>query len=212
MFARVKRIDERYRQQPAPPQPNPYMPPQQLPYPASTGYTPSVRVGFFRRAMRFMLRRTLYTGARTSRVLRPFRLALGITLPLLAVIALLTTALLWNVIVGPKPVFSQAAAIPPAPAVENFIVGQRTFDGGKMWDSLNSDFQDALANRGLSRESLQEQMQQQKSAGQSVPRAMYIGGAPIKSGGAMYFYLLNGTKSSSFIFTVDAKGKIADIK
>jgi hypothetical protein len=202
----------------APPQQPMYLAPAQPSSYQQPAPPPVRRPNIIKRSLRFLLRRGLYVGVVIGRVLAPFKLALFITLPLLALVGVLTTALMWNRIAALAPPVARVESLPPASEVETFLEGQRTYDAEKMWNSFNSTFKARLMDRGLTVDQLKQQVEDERMSGQSYMRPVYIGGVPLKSGGAMYFYLINayapnssGASPISYVFTVDAKGKIASV-
>jgi hypothetical protein len=169
--------------------------------------------------MRLLLRRTLYLAVRMGRGLWPHRLTIALVLPLLALIGVMASAMFWDRVATAGPAFSRADSIPPGSEVEKFLDGQRTYNAEKMWDSFSAEFKASLLDRGASMDTLKAQAQNEKLAGQSYPKTIYIGGVSLNDGGAIYFYLVD-VKSpradrngpTSYVFTVDDKGKIARIE
>ena len=129
---------------PVPPSPPAY-PAQQLYQPqAYATAQPTQQSSIFKRALRYLLRRTMYGGVRIGRLLAPFRLAFFIIVPLFVLVGLLTTVLMWERIAGPPTPVARVESLPPSPQVEAFLEGQRTFDAEKMWNSFSSGFQARL--------------------------------------------------------------------
>lgn len=205
----------------------PPVPPSSSVYPAQhqpyqpQAYTPVQSTGrpnIVKRGLRYLLRRTMYGGVLMGRALAPFRIALFIVVPLLILIGVLTSVLVWDRLAGPPTPVARVESLPPSPEVEAFLEGQRTFDADKMWNSFSSSFKARLMDSGLNIDQLKERAQNERMAGRSYLQPVYVGGVPLKTGGAMYFYLINargpsipGDGAISFVFTVDNKGKIISV-
>ena len=201
---------------PPPPPHNPYAPQAQQTYAQqSPSFAPARKPNVIKRFFRFLLRRTMYAGVVIGRVFAPFKVSLAIILPLLAVVGVLTSMLFWERIAGPAPVVQRAESLPPSPEVEAFLQGQRTSDAEMMWNSLSPTF---IERNNITLDSVKRVLQDDRLSGKTYLPPLYIGGVSLKSGGAMYFYLVNARAPSvegnypiSFVFTVDSKGKIADL-
>src|SRR5262249_30833928 len=109
-------MDQGYQQQPSPgppslpPQPGTYpivQQPYYLPAPVAAPAARVSRAGVFGRIMRLLLGRLLYVSVRIGRGLWPYRVTIGLMLPLLAIIGVLSTALMWDQIAGTKPTFAR---------------------------------------------------------------------------------------------------------
>ncbi|MFO7168072.1 MAG: hypothetical protein DIU80_008585, partial [Chloroflexota bacterium] len=110
-----------------------------------------------------MLRRFLYGVVLVARALRPFAGAVIVGTISLVVIGWLSWQL-W----GPKPggpSFERAESIPPAPAVQNYLQGRKSFDAELMWDSFSTSFQMAQLSQGASKAMLQSQANTEKLMG-----------------------------------------------
>jgi hypothetical protein len=204
------------QQQPPPAYQAPALPPgYQPPY----GYAPPApprpgRLAVFGRMLRLLLRRFLRGVVLLGRALRPFALPIAITLVLGGVIAWMGWQL-W----GPKavaPPDPRVAALPPAPAVESFIQGQRNFNADQMWASFSTGFQSAQLQRGASKDTLQARADNERLRGLKYVNYAYIGGVKLEDGGGMYFYAvdleLQGQRAKlPMIISVDGDGKIVRI-
>jgi hypothetical protein len=166
---------------------------------------------------RLLLIRIIRGFGAFGRALRPHALTLAILVISLGVIGWLS-ALLWMPS-GDMPSFSRADSIPPAVAVENFLRGQQNFDGAQMWDSLSEAVKAQLLSRGDSKPTWETRAQMEKRSGQKYGNFQYIGGVGLPDGGSMYFYLVDVESPrpdrggpTSYVFTVDADGKIVNIE
>jgi len=122
--------------------------------------------------------------------------------------------LLW----GPKaaaPAFDRAESLPPAPAVENFIKGQQSYDADMMWDAYSTDYQAAQLADGATKANLQAQANSQRTMGLKYTHYDYIGGVKTEDG-SLYFYSVDLSLQSQharlhMIFRADNDGKIVGI-
>lgn len=194
----------------------PAYPPPPPPYPYYDAPQTTPRrsgAGTLGRALRLILRRTLYGLALLGRALRPFWLPLLIFLVMGGVIAWMALQL-W----GPKPSGQQVPdtrvpAMAPAVAIEDYIRGQQTYNADLMWSSYSSRYQASQLEQGASKETLQVQADTEKTRGLKYVNYDYIGAVSLDGGGGMYFYSvdleLQGQRGTlPMIFTVDSDGKV----
>jgi hypothetical protein len=111
----------------------------------------------------------------------------------------------------------QVAAIPPAAAVEDFLRGQQTYDADLMWASLSPELRQALEGREITHDSLAQQAESERRAGQRYGGFNYIGGVALAGSQRMYFYTVAIASSQKnetvpFVFTVGRDGKIVNIR
>jgi len=168
------------------------------------------------RLSRLLLIRALRGLVPVGRALWPYRLTLGVSAVLLAIIAWMAL-LLW---MPPPdaPAFTRVASIPPAPAVERFIKGQQTYDGELMWESLSEEAKAQLLSRGDSKATWQARAEMDKRIGQIYRKYDYVGGVKLQHGG-IFFYLVDVVSPqperngpTSYVFTVDEDGKILSVE
>ncbi len=170
------------------------------------------------RALRLLLRRLFYGLTLLGRALAPHKLALGLALPLLALVMLLAGYLVWERI-GPSAAgFARADSIPPGSNVETYLNAQRQYDVDQMWESFSPSLQASLLDQGRTKNTMRAQFQNQKLAGLSYLKSSYIGGVKLSKGGALYFYVVDvrlpqgaGNDKIPFTFTVDEEGKITGV-
>jgi hypothetical protein len=213
-------MDERYQQQS--PGPAVYPPQQYAPQPPA-GYQPVAtrppsRANIFVRMLRLLLRRLFYGLTLLGRRLAPHKLAIGIALPLLALVVALAGYLVWERISPSSPSFARADSIPPGGNVETYLNAQRKYDVDQMWDSFSPSLQASLLDQGRTKNTMRAQFQNQKLAGLSYLKSSYIGGVKLTKGGALYFYVVDvrlpqgaGNEKAPFTFTVDEEGKITGV-
>lgn len=166
------------------------------------------------RTIRLLLRRLLYGLIIAGRVLRPFAIPLIIFVVLGSIIGWMGFQL-W----GPKPdapADTRAAAIPPAPAVEDFLKGQQSYDADMMWSAYSTAYQAAQLERGASKETLQAQADNLRLRGLKYVKYDYVGGVNLDGNGGMYFYAveldLQGQRAKlPMILTVGNDGRIVRI-
>lgn len=172
-----------------------------------------------RRVPRVLLRRFLRAVINIGRIL--CRYAAGILIALLLGVVAIETYWLVQVLTPPaeEPATRQTAVLPPAPAVQRFIRGQQTYDATLMWEALGEQLRTTGRERGLSLQSLQNQVEQERQSGQRYVEYEYIGGVNLSDGKSMFFYVVqvespqperNGT--ISYVFTVGTDGKIIHIE
>jgi hypothetical protein len=111
----------------------------------------------------------------------------------------------------------RVAALAPAPAVENFLRGQQTFDADLMWESFSDEFRQTLEGREFTRDTLAQRVETERQAGQRYSGYKYIGGLQLGGRQAMYFYAVDFTSPKergtlSFVFTVGSDGKIVNVQ
>lgn len=213
-------MDERYQQQSH--GPAAYPPQQYAPQP-TTGYQPVAphrpsRGNIFARTLRLLLRRLLYGLTLLGRALAPHKVAIGLALPLLALVIALSGYLVWERIGPSAPSFTRAESIPPGSTVESYLNAQRKYDVDQMWDSFSPSLQASLLDQGRTKNTMRAQFQNQKLAGLSYLKSSYIGGVKLSKGGALYFYVVDvrlpqgaGNEQVPFTFTVDEEGKITGV-
>lgn len=194
----------------------PTLTPGQVP-PSPQFYAAPAAPGRFlvlRRTLRLLVRRLLYGLVRLGRATRPFAAFLVIILLLTCVTGWLAVQLWWPR--AADTVDTRVSAVLPAPAVENFIKGQSSYDADLMWSAYSAEYQATQLQRGASKETLQVAANREKSSGLRYVHYDYIGGVPLEGGGGMYFYavqleLQQQRAKLPIIFTVDEDGKIVRI-
>jgi hypothetical protein len=103
-------------------------------------------------------------------------------------------------------------------ATEDYLYGNRDYDGARMWNSLSSDAQQRLAQAGGSVDDLQRQMQAAKDRGLKLEEFSYIGGKSLPDGTSVQFYLVgvrdqqNPIDYQPYMFTLDRTGKITKVQ
>ncbi len=105
-------------------------------------------------------------------------------------------------------------------ATESYLKGNETYNAELMWSSMSDDALERYRTRGLSQQSLQQQMEQAKQAGVAVEQITYVGGQSFPDGTSMHFYvvLARGPQSRGeaeyvpYTFTLDRSGKIARVQ
>jgi hypothetical protein len=180
---------------------------------------PQPQPGRAGRYARLLLRRLLYAGMLIWQALSP-RLGWVLAIVfLLGVIGFQSLLLIVPRLSASSGGDSRAANLPPSAAVEAFIEGQARYDADLMWDALSPQLQEAMADRGASRESLVQQTESERAAGQRYSSATYIGGIPLENSRRRYFYVIDVASPTpdrdglfTFIFTTDREGKILDLK
>ncbi len=201
---------------PASPTPPPLATPPALAYPAPPA--PSA-IDVAARYARLLLHRALWLADQLWRLLRPQLGWILLTTFLLGVIGVLSMLLVLPRLVRSDPGDSRVALIPPAPAVLDFLRGQQSYDADLMWASFSASFQETLQARDFTRERLAAQMEEERRAGQRYRKFDYVGGVRLANAEAMYFYVVevalpqgSGSRSISFVFTVDRDGKIVAVE
>jgi hypothetical protein len=162
--------------------------------------------------LRLLLRRLIYA---IVWVLRPLRNHVGasiLTMILLAVIGFLAFSLYGpRMAEQPDP---RAILLPPAPAVENYLTGRKTFNADLIWEAFSNDYQARQLQQGGSKATMQSSLQQEKRIGLQYRQMQYIGGVKLDdSGGHMYYYSVeiamgNGSARLPIIFQTDRNDKI----
>ncbi|MFQ3661162.1 MAG: hypothetical protein SNJ69_02090 [Chloroflexaceae bacterium] len=212
-------MEEPREQQPVPSPP----PPGGSPYGAPLGvYAPApspsaLDVGA--RVVRLLVHRAFWYAEQLWLLARPHLGWLILTTFLLGVIAVLSLLLALPRLAREQPADIRVSWLQPAPAVVDFLRGQQTYDADLMWNSFSPNFQESLQARDFTRETLAEQMEQERRNGQRYRKFEYIGGIRLPDNQAMYFYVVEvsvpqsvRTRSISFVFTVDRNGKIVAIE
>ena len=213
-------MDERYQQQSS--GPTAYPPQQYAPQPPAN-YQPVApprpsRANIFARTIRLMLRRLFYGLMLLGRALAPHKMALALTLPLLALVAGLGGFLLWERVGPSAPGYSRADSIPPGGSVESYLNAQRKYNIDQMWDLYSPAFQASMLDEGRTKNTMRAEYQNRKLAGVSYLNSSYVGGVKLSKGGALYFYVVDvklpqGTSNEKipFTFQVDEDGKITAV-
>jgi hypothetical protein len=70
----------------------------------------------------------------------------------------------------------QQEAPPLPPSIINWLHGQKVFDAKEMWNSLSPQAQVSLQQQGVTEQSLQSQISQEKAAGVTFEQYIYTGG------------------------------------
>jgi hypothetical protein len=104
-------------------------------------------------------------------------------------------------------------------ATEDYMRGNRDYNAGLMWTSLNNDAQSRLRDQGGSPEDLQKQMEAAKQHGMKLEEVAYIGGKSLPDGTSMQFYLVGIRQQARsdldyqpYMITLDRDGKIAKVQ
>ena len=108
----------------------------------------------------------------------------------------------------------------PVASVENYLKGMSTFDANLVWSSFSDDAIRQMTSNGLTLQSLQQSLDDQKQQGTRYQEIAYIGKYPLRDGSQYLFYVVSasgvdGTNNLSqvfFVFTVNPDGKIAKIE
>lgn len=220
---------EEPREQPVPsaaaPQPPAYQqapqgyqqaPPQQAYAPAAAAQPSAVEMGG--RVARLLAGRAIWAAEQGWRLVEPRLGWVLLTSFLLGLVGVLSLLL-----VVPPMLRSAAPAadarvssIAPAPAVEDFLRGQQTYDADLMWESFSPELRESLEGRDITRDTLAERVESERLAGQRYRGFKYIGGVELDNRQAMYFYVVDIASpqqqgSISFVFTVGSDGKIVSV-
>lgn len=99
-----------------------------------------------------------------------------------------------------------------------YLRGQELYDAKLVWDAYSERVLREGAQRGLSLEDTQRQLDRARQSGTKIERVDYIGGYPI-SNGSMHFYVVFRSDPSRreavavpYVFTLDANGKIDSVE
>lgn len=219
-------MEEPREQQPvpsAPPQQTAYQqaapaytpppPPYQTPPPA----TPSA-VDTAGRLIRLLAGRGLWAAEQGWRLVEPRLGWVILTGFLVGVIGLLSLLLVLPRLIAARaaPADARVAALAPAPAVEDFLRGQQTYDADLMWDSFSAELRESLEGREITRDALAERVESERRAGRRYSGFQYIGGVELGNRQTMYFYAVDIASPQeqgtvSFVFTVGGDGKIVSV-
>lgn len=176
------------------------------------------RLDMLARLLRLLLSRLIYGLVVLGELIKPRLASVMIIAVLAGIIGLQTLALV-------APLFmrsasdSRVALVEPNPAVVSFLQGQRDFDADKMWESFSADLQASLIDQDITKDDLAQQLESERSAGQRYRGFEYVGGVKTASDQQMFFYVVDIDSPAperngkfSFVFTVDASGKIIGIR
>jgi len=104
-------------------------------------------------------------------------------------------------------------------ATESYLRGNQQYNADLVWNSLDSDAQSRLQNRGGSLDDLQKQMESARSQGVKLEEVSYIGGKAQSDGTSIQFYLVgirqpprSDIDYQPYMFTLDRDGKIAKVQ
>jgi hypothetical protein len=191
---------------------------QQAPPPPAAQPAPSpIDVGG--RVVRLLAGRAIWAGEQGWRLIEPRLGWLMLTGFLFGVIGLLSLLLVIPRIVANSaaPVDPRVTALSPAPAVEDFLRGQQTFDADLMWESFSPELRESLEGRDITRDTLAERVENERLAGQRYSGFKYIGGVELENRRSMYFYVVDIASPQqegtiSFVFTVGSDGKIVSVE
>lgn len=196
-----------------------HTPPPAAAAPAPAHQLPPIQTGQIRRIARLLLRRAFYGGEVAGRLLSPHIGWLIAIAVLIGIIIFQSFLLVVPRLIAAAGGDTRAELIPPASAVVSFLEGQAAYDADLMWESFSPALQDALINRGTSKEDLAAQAESERLAGQRYRKFEYIGGVPLDGEHRLYFYVVDIDSPAperngrfSFIFTVDRDGKILNLK
>lgn len=188
------------------------------PYPGFAASQPA-SAGTGGRLLRLLARRAIPLGERAWALLAPRLGWVLLTGFLLGVIGILSMSIVLPRIFAarPEPADARVAALAPAPAVEDFLRGQQTYDADLMWASFSPELRANLEDRDITRDSLAERAESERQAGQRYSDFKYIGGLELDGRQRMYFYVVDISSpqqngSISFVFTVGSDGKILSVE
>jgi len=122
-------------------------------------------------------------------VLRPLRshiLFAIVTIALLSVIGWMSYTI-W----GSKSAASadpRVAVLEPAPAIQNYLTGRKTYNADLMWEAFSNNYQARQLQNGGSKSTMQSVARQEKRLGLEYRKIQYIGGVKLDDGGHMYNY------------------------
>jgi hypothetical protein len=215
------------------PQPAPAPPPppvseadaqrlQPLAAPAVALSPPASRLDVGVRLAHLLLRRLARLAAQLWLLLRPRLGWVLLTSFLLGVIAVLGLMLILPRLVtraANDPGDARVALIQPADAVVDFLRGQQAYDADLMWQSFSPELRSALEEQAITRDTLAEQVESERQAGQRYRSFEYVGGVELDGRQKMYFYVVEiqspapeRSGTFSFIFTVDRNDKIISVE
>ena len=158
-------------------------------------------------------------GARRSHTSRSWRL-LGVCL----------VSLLVACAANPADESDDVAVVETAPAktvidqevplVEQYLRGLAEYDAERMWLAFNDGARRTIESRGGSKADLQRRLEESRSRGQFFEKFHRQGVYLLPDGGAYVFYVAvrrERAPSASaseiyYIFTIDAEGRVAEIK
>lgn len=212
-------------------QPVPSAPPQQQAYqqaaPAYTQAAPYQAAGpaapspfdTAGRVVRLLAGRGMWAAEQGWRLVEPRLGWVILTGFLVGLIGLLSLLLVVPRLVSGRaePADGRVAAMPPAPAVEDFLRGQQTYDADLMWDSFSPQLRESLEGREITRDALAERVESERQAGRRYSDFKYIGGLALGNRQTMYFYAVDIASPQeqgtvSFVFTVGGDGKIVSVE
>ena len=190
----------------------PAMQPYSAPQP--TQPAPVHKVSTFtvlRRFLRLLMRRFVYGLIILSEPFRRHAFASVLIVALLALVGWLGFQV-W----GPRmaaPADPRVAALPQAPAVQNYLTGRQQHDANLMWDAFSPAYQNSQLQRGNSKSALQTMVSQERRLGIQYRTLQYIGGVKLDDGGSMYYYsvdlaLQNQKQRLPIVIMADQDGKI----
>lgn len=136
--------------------------------------------------MRLLLRRFLYAIVLILRPLRSHALFAIVTIALVGVIGWMSF-MLW----APKlaaPADPRVAVLEPAPSVQNYLTGRKSFNAELMWEAFSANYQARQLQNGGSKSTMQSVASQEKRLGLEYRKIQYIGGVKLEDGGHMYTY------------------------
>ncbi|GEM_PF-646779 len=177
-----------------PREPQPPVGPASYPYPYAAPYAqpyaqPAPRPSAWRvfsSFLRLLLRRFLYAIVWVLRPLRSHILFAIVTIALLSVIGWMSYTI-W----GSKSAASadpRVAVLEPAPAIQNYLTGRKTYNADLMWEAFSNNYQARQLQNGGSKSTMQSVARQEKRLGLEYRKIQYIGGVKLDDGGHMYNY------------------------
>lgn len=207
---------------PVPPVQQPFLPAAAAtaaPLPPQTPSAQPSRLELGGRIARLLAGRALWSAEQLWRVVQPRAGWLVLTGLLVAVIGVLSLLLVVPRLAASRaaPGDPRVAALAPAPAVEDFLRGQQTYDADLMWASFSQELRQSLEGREITRDTLAERIENERRAGQSYSDYRYIGGIELANRLKMYFYAVEISSPEergtvSFVFTVGSDGKILRVE
>lgn len=191
---------------------------QAPPYQAAAPAAPSA-VDTAGRMVRLLAARGLWAVEQGWRLVEPRLGWVLLTGFLVSVIGLLSLLLVVPRLLAGRaePTDPRVAALQPAPAVEDFLRGQQTYDADLIWESFSPQLRESLEGREVTRDALAERVESERRAGRRYSAVKYIGGVELGNRQTMYFYAVDIASPQeqgtiSFVFTVGGDGKIVSVE
>lgn len=119
-----------------------------------------------------------------------------------------------NTAANPNVVTDQQPYVPPTTTTDKYIEAYFRFDAPAIWDLCSDSFKTRLLNSGITRESIQRDLDDLHNQNITWDKPIYVNGHRFDNGISVHFYAVRGTLNGQlaaplgFALTVNESGRI----